>query len=392
MEILSGKPRDEIVENIHEKLRTLAEAVRAGKVPLEEFVVTKGLNKLPKDYPDIKGQAHLQVALKMVDAGRPVNVGDHIPYVICVQGEEGASPPQRARHPDEVRRSQGELTLDIEWYLGNQILPPISRLCEPIEGTSIQQLTTELGLDIAKYAPRVAQDELDTEGWGFTPKSRMEDSERFRDCSKLKCVCKSCDKEVEFVGCFSKEGTSGLACHDCGSRFFGRTGAADCYSHISNRITILVNKMVTKYYDCWLKCDDHTCGRRTRQQTVRGYACTEDCHGRMVPEYSDESLYTQLKYLETLFNIKRSCAKRDLSEKEGRQSLPKDHVDVLELLGKHMKNAVEWSGYNWVRPSLWSAVFGGGGVAIVAKADTALVSKSPADKGMAPGSSSVVAV
>jgi DNA polymerase alpha subunit A len=392
MEILSGKPRDEIVETIHEKLRTLALEVRAGNVPLEEFVVTKGLNKLPKDYPDIKGQAHLQVALKMVDAGRPVNVGDHIPYVICVQGEEGASPPQRARHPDEVRRSQGELTLDIEWYLGNQILPPISRLCEPIEGTSIQQLTTELGLDIAKYAPRVAQDELDTEGWGFTPKSRLEDSERFRDCSKLTCVCKSCDKEVEFVGCFSKEGTSGLACHDCGSRFFGRTDAAACYSHISNRITILVNKMVTKYYDCWLKCDDHTCGRRTRQQTVRGYACTEDCHGRMVPEYSDEALYTQLKYLETLFNIKRSCAKRDLLENEGRESIPKDHLDALELLGKHMKNAVEWSGYNWVRPSLWSAVFGGGGVAVAAKASTALASKSPADKGMAPGSSSVMAV
>ena len=49
------------------------------------FVVTKSLNKNPKDYPDCKGQAHLQVALQMVKANKPVNIGDHIPYVICVQ-------------------------------------------------------------------------------------------------------------------------------------------------------------------------------------------------------------------------------------------------------------------------------------------------------------------
>jgi len=30
--------------------------IRAGQVPLEQFIVTKGLNKNPKDYPDCKGQ------------------------------------------------------------------------------------------------------------------------------------------------------------------------------------------------------------------------------------------------------------------------------------------------------------------------------------------------
>jgi hypothetical protein len=29
---------------------------RAGEMPLEGFIVTKGLNKNPKDYPDCKGQ------------------------------------------------------------------------------------------------------------------------------------------------------------------------------------------------------------------------------------------------------------------------------------------------------------------------------------------------
>ena len=159
--ILSGVPREEIVAAIHDHLRTLASNVRNGSLPLEQFVITKGLNKSPKDYPDVKGQPHLQVALKMLAENRHVNIGDHIPYVICVSSPtaapgsvfahpEGASVAQRAHHPDEVFRSQSELTVDVEWYLSQQILPPISRLCEPIEGTSQATLSIQLGLDATK--------------------------------------------------------------------------------------------------------------------------------------------------------------------------------------------------------------------------------------------------
>ena len=87
-QILSGNQREDIVLAIHEYLSDLAASVRAGKEDISRFVVTKGLNKNPKDYPDCKGQAHLQVALAMLKANRPVNIGDHIPYVICVQVSE----------------------------------------------------------------------------------------------------------------------------------------------------------------------------------------------------------------------------------------------------------------------------------------------------------------
>jgi DNA polymerase alpha subunit A len=42
-------------------------------------------NKAPNDYPDANGQPHLKVALKMIQGGKHVNVGDHIPYVICTK-------------------------------------------------------------------------------------------------------------------------------------------------------------------------------------------------------------------------------------------------------------------------------------------------------------------
>jgi DNA polymerase alpha subunit A len=58
---LSGLPREEIVMHIREYLKELGTNVREGKEDLSSFIVTKGLNKNPRDYPDTKGQAHLQV-------------------------------------------------------------------------------------------------------------------------------------------------------------------------------------------------------------------------------------------------------------------------------------------------------------------------------------------
>lgn len=55
-QILSGRPREEIVQTIHDYLSDLSTKIREGSIPLEGFIVTKGLNKNPKDYPDCKGQ------------------------------------------------------------------------------------------------------------------------------------------------------------------------------------------------------------------------------------------------------------------------------------------------------------------------------------------------
>ena len=380
-QILSGNQREDIVMAIHDYLEELAISVRAGKEDISRFVVTKGLNKSPKEYPDCKGQAHLQVALAMIKANRPVNVGDHIPYVICVQGAEGAQAPQRARHPDDVVRSNGELTIDYEWYLSNQILPPIARLCDPIEGTSPAIMSTRMGLDASKFTTRalVNDDLFADEDWGFTPRSLMDDGERFKDCLKLECVCGACRANSAFTGLLGGGGTSGLNCPSCGAIFYGRNNAADVYSYLSNKVTLQVRQCVKKYYDCWLQCDDQTCDRRTTQQSAMGFACTGDCHGRMLQEYDESRLHTQLKYLESLFDFERGLVRAKAASLTAEdasvtgsvrclESLPDDHRMVFDLLKKHMSNAVTGSSFNWIRPSLWTAVFGQGGVKTVGTA------------------------
>ena len=59
-------------------------------------------------------------------------------------------PPPQQQQVTPPPQQQQQLTVDYEWYLSNQILPPISRLCEPIEGTSAAILSEKLGLDASK--------------------------------------------------------------------------------------------------------------------------------------------------------------------------------------------------------------------------------------------------
>lgn len=303
---------------------------------------------------------HLQVALEMLKQNKPVNVGDHIPYIICKEGPEGSGPAQRAHHPDDLLKIDAVLTIDYEWYLINQILPPISRLLEPIEGTSPAIISEQLGLDSSKYSK--VRDEIDTEDCFFTARSQMKDSERFKDCAQLMCKCKACGVESPFPGLFCESsGMSGLNCTSCGAMHLGRVGddnkaAAYCYTYLSNRITLLVRKCVKQYYDCWLVCDDPACARRTTQQSVTGYRCVDDCHGHMLQEYDDSTLHTQLKYLASLFDYDGYQKKLKRGTITTLINLSPDDKEVFKLLHQHMTNSINGSAYNWIRPSLWTAI------------------------------------
>lgn len=68
-----------MVDKIHAYLEQLAGQIRAGNIPLAKYIITKGLNKAPHEYPNGDSQPHLQVAKQMLKQGKPVNVGDHIP-------------------------------------------------------------------------------------------------------------------------------------------------------------------------------------------------------------------------------------------------------------------------------------------------------------------------
>ncbi|GJJ15609.1 hypothetical protein Clacol_009887 [Clathrus columnatus] len=200
-QILSGDDPEVVVEKIHDYLTTIGEDVRGGKIPMEEFIIHKRLGKNPEDYPDAKSQPHVQVALRMKTRGLAGRAGDVIPYIFCL-GEDGQSSKTaqaaHARHPDEIRKAESENKIDYEHYLSQQLLPPIERLCEALQGTDRSRLAENLGLDPSKFRGSSGSSGNDEEIVFGTLDSRVSDEVRFKNLKQLLVSCTGCDGQMEF--------------------------------------------------------------------------------------------------------------------------------------------------------------------------------------------------
>jgi DNA polymerase alpha subunit A len=104
---------------------------------------------------------------------------------------------------------------DYEHYLSLQVLPPVERLCDAIEGTERARLAECLGAQLRPTSPDTAEPALagldmnryrshtmaaPTEREFHTLDSQIPDVERFREAEPLRVVCRHCQKEAVFGG------------------------------------------------------------------------------------------------------------------------------------------------------------------------------------------------
>ncbi|WWC58983.1 uncharacterized protein I303_101529 [Kwoniella dejecticola CBS 10117] len=307
-EILSGESTEIVVEKIHELLTNLGEAVKNGLIPLDDFIIFKRLGKNPEDYPDKKSQPHVQVALRMKSKGASVRAHDVIPYIMCLDesGKGGkTAQAERAFHPDDLRRQGSELKIDYDFYLDTQILQPVLRLCETIEGTERARLAECLGLDPSRYAssgPGVTDEKQ-----FFTFESQISDKERFKDTEPLQLRCVACESTFTFQGLMDETtniqpvGISCSACH-----------AIVHPASVSIQLENQIRAHISRYYLGWTVCDGEGCGARTRMMSVYGKRCLglvrEGCKGTVRLEYNDSKLYNQLLYYRSLFDGEKAIS------------------------------------------------------------------------------------
>ncbi|CAN4079674.1 unnamed protein product [Withania somnifera] len=191
-QILSGGSCEDVVESIHNALMKVQEEMRNGQIELEKYVITKSLTKPPEAYPDAKSQPHVEVALRLKKSGYVTgcSAGETVPYVICCEQGNGTSTSvgiaQRARHPDELKRHNGNWIVDIDYYLAQQIHPVISRLCASIQGTSPARLADCLGLDSSKFQNKSSGANDDRPN---LLSCVTDDEVRYRDCEPSTLTC-----------------------------------------------------------------------------------------------------------------------------------------------------------------------------------------------------------
>ena len=392
-QILSGKDSETIVTEIYNHLEELGNKMRKGELPLEKYTITKGLSKHPKDYPDAKSQPHVQVAKMLLQENRPVNTGDHIPYIITAplssDGPENErnvkkepSATERARHPEEVLRSQGKLKPDVLWYLTQQILPPLNRLCEPIEAISAKLMAEKLGLDSSNIRDSSSGGDRDNEDEvliEYKPASLDSDEERFKEVEKLQVYCMSCQSHQEFPGVvrFMAGDTtimSGLFCtnKDCPNPYlWGHADHYQCFARLQNTMKIWLYKLLNRYYEGTMQCNEPSCQLVTRQVSVAGAVCLRrGCTGRLVPQTTSRDVHAHLKYLEMLFDIQH-CQEQLLThntafkqyqvDRQKRfdlaKELPTHDKTVFHALHKEASHVLQSNDYNWISSSFWSGLF-----------------------------------
>lgn len=119
-------------------LRREVRGLARGLVPLEQLVISAGLNKDAAKYVNPDKMAHLVVNKKMREreAGSEYHLGERVPYVIVETGDRRVGGKVRkapsAEHPDYAR--EHKLPLCIDYYVESQIRKPLRRILDTIWG------------------------------------------------------------------------------------------------------------------------------------------------------------------------------------------------------------------------------------------------------------------
>ncbi|KAI1376768.1 hypothetical protein F4677DRAFT_417926 [Hypoxylon crocopeplum] len=314
-EILSGDETEVSVQRIHEYLREIAGKMRQQAVPVQKYIIYTQLGKAPKEYPNADSMPQVQVALREIARGKNVRRGDVISYVVTGDSKATSEPvAKRAYTPQDVMKADSGLKVDVEWYMGKQIFPPVERLCANITGTSTSQLAEQLGLDIRRYANNSTFNQSGSNDLEIHPlESQIPDEVRFRDCARLSLRCRKCKAQAPFEGLIAagesenRVTPQGIACPSCAAPISTLSTVA--------QVERAIRTETARYYEGWLVCDDPSCGNRTRQMSVYGTRClgpkglASGCLGRMRYEFGERDMYNQLVYFASLWDVEKARAK-----------------------------------------------------------------------------------
>ncbi len=123
-EVLNIVLKERNINKASKFVRTIIDKLAKGEIPLEELTIVKGITKALDAYNGI--QPHVELAKKIMKRDKTRSlVGERLGYVI-IRGNQLLS--KRAEDPAYVKEKG--LQIDSEYYIYNQLLPPLERIFE----------------------------------------------------------------------------------------------------------------------------------------------------------------------------------------------------------------------------------------------------------------------
>ncbi|KAI9250709.1 DNA polymerase family B-domain-containing protein [Helicostylum pulchrum] len=137
--------------DIFEYLTTISNQIDNAEYDVDKFIIRKKLTKSPDEYDSSKFFPHVSVAKDMRRDREPVKAGDVIAYIMCKSGLPGDN-TVKACTPEAVKKGKAEISkFDSKWYICRQIIPPILRLCTPMEDINLEKISECFGKIILSF-------------------------------------------------------------------------------------------------------------------------------------------------------------------------------------------------------------------------------------------------
>ncbi|MEM2122716.1 MAG: DNA polymerase domain-containing protein [Candidatus Bathyarchaeia archaeon] len=135
--LLEGGEVKDAVGNV----KRLISEIRAGKTPLNEFVIWKTLTRPLEEY---KVRApHVEVSKRLKERGWRLEIGDKVGYIVA-KGD-GKIYERAVYYPEA-----SENDVDYEYYVENQVIPAVLRILEPFNVRK-EALTTPKGSSLLDF-------------------------------------------------------------------------------------------------------------------------------------------------------------------------------------------------------------------------------------------------
>lgn len=310
--ILNGdKDIDQIVEDIHNYLKTISLSINNGEIPVEKFFISKQLNRHPEEYRDTKALGHVALALRHNNDPkntRKYRAGDTMVYVICLDGSNDSA-NQRAYSLHEMSMNEN-LKIDYEYYLCQQIHPVMTRICDKLPTTNAYTLAEMLGIEKSNLLHLKADDSGGVRRDQLASKGEA----RFHSCKALQIKCPNCNLPDDICS-RTRKGIDGKLefslsrCPSCGIKY------AMQRKQIVSQIINHIKKLTLELYCTQFICENSECNNRTRNifrflttsdsGETRALPVCDLCDSSMLPEMDDRKMDLQLSYLRHLLNIER---------------------------------------------------------------------------------------
>jgi predicted RNA-binding Zn-ribbon protein involved in translation (DUF1610 family) len=238
------------------------------RIGIEQLTIHMSLSRPLDKYQD-RMTPHVAVAHRMVTRGEHVAANMTIAFVIAKTGAKDVG--ECARIPDEVK-SVAET--DIEWYLANQVMAPIWRLCEPFGGMDVRMIARALGLVVPESYIPPQRDECVAVVIPHT--------------TELRYRCANCGENMDI----SERLKNHLKCSKCQ------------YEHnwvyVANRVVEFARRYLRERK---FVCDGNLCDFESRQLPVscRKIRHRSGCEGQIEHSLSCVAMFNTLSYFSSLY-------------------------------------------------------------------------------------------